>query len=78
MFALMRQLGWETIGLLKMDIEGYEGILLRENPQWLTKVNALCIECHEGFTAEDLRIVAGSYGFDPPRRLAGAWLVVRR
>lgn len=76
--TLMAEMGWERIDLLKIDIEGYENVLLRENCQWLGKVDAVCIELHEGFGEEDLRAVAARFGFAPPTYLAGTWLMVRR
>ncbi len=75
--TLLERLGWERIGLLKVDIEGYEGILFKQRSEWLAKVDALCIECHEGFGLDDLRAVAQEFGFCEPRRLPGTWLLVR-
>ena len=74
--TLMQQLGWKRIGLLKIDIEGYEAILLRDNCDWLSLVDAMCIECHEGYDESDLNILSKDYGFNPPLRLAGTWLLV--
>lgn len=73
---LLRELGWERIGLLKIDVEGYEGILLRENNLWLRNVDALCIECHEGFGEEDLRVIASTRGWRM-QALPGTWLLTR-
>jgi len=75
--SLMHQLGWSRIDLVKIDIEGYEAILLRENASWLKSVDNLCIEIHEGFSERELRDVAAQWGFKAPRRLAGTWLVSR-
>lgn len=74
--TLMQQLGWERIGLLKIDIEGYEAILLRDNCDWLSLVDAMCIECHEGYDESDLNVLSKDYGFNPPLRLPGTWLLV--
>ena len=76
--TIMRHLGWERIGLLKIDIEGYEGVLLRGDCQWLRQVDALCIECHEGFGEKDLAEVAMRFNFLPPVGACGTWLLVRR
>lgn len=76
MSNVLREMGWERIGLLKIDVEGYEGILLRENNQWLQKVDALCIECHEGFGEEDLRAIASARGWQV-QALPGTWLLTR-
>jgi len=75
--TLMSRLSWTKIDLMKIDIEGYEGVLLRENCDWLSAVGAICIGCHEKFGEEDLRRVAAAYGFMSPRRLGGIWLVNR-
>lgn len=73
---VLRELGWNRIALLKMDIEGYEGVLLRQNNEWLQTVDALCIECHEGFGEEDLRAIANTRGWRV-QALAGTWLLTR-
>ena len=75
--SLIKQLTWKRIELLKIDIEGYEGLLLNENCDWLHRVDAICIECHEGYGEADLREVAKRFGFDPPLQLPGTTLLVR-
>lgn len=77
MDTLMAVLGWDRISLLKVDIEGYEGILLKQQCEWLRLVDAMCIECHEGYGFSDLSALASEYGFDPPRQLRGTALLVR-
>jgi FkbM family methyltransferase len=76
--TLLARLQWPRIGLLKIDIEGYEGVLLRDNCDWLWKVDALCIECHENYGEADLRTLAVAYDFTPPVPLRGMWLLARR
>jgi FkbM family methyltransferase len=76
--TLMSQLSWTKIDLMKIDIEGYEGLLLRDNCDWLNAVGAICIECHEGFGKADLAGVAAEYGFEAPRQLAGIYLLTRK
>ena len=75
--TLLKELRWEHVGLLKIDIEGYEGVLLRERCEWLDCVEAMCIECHEGYGADDLRAMASRFGFQPPRQVSGTWLLSR-
>lgn len=75
--TLMANLGWERIGLLKVDIEGYENVLLRERCDWLQRVDAMCIECHEGYGEDDLRKLAEQFGFLKPETLAGTILLRR-
>jgi FkbM family methyltransferase len=62
--TIMSRLGWDRIGLLKMDIEGYEATLLRSNPEWLKQVDALCLEAFDGTIRHDeLNQIAKHYGF---------------
>ena len=75
--TLLKEMGWERIGLLKIDIEGYEGILLKEKCDWLHSVDALCLECHDGYGESDLKALASDYGFAPPREFRGIWLLIR-
>lgn len=76
--SLMKQLQWQRIGLLKVDIEGYERVLLKENCSWLRLVDAMCIECHPGYGEADLRQLAEEYGFSEPRQLPGIWLLLSK
>lgn len=76
--TLMRDLNWSRIGLLKIDIEGYEAILLRGNCNWLASVDAICIECHEGYGETELLELAQTWGFMKPQELAGNWLLTRK
>jgi FkbM family methyltransferase len=75
--TLLALLGWDRIGLLKIDIEGHERVLLSENESWLNRVDAICIECHEGFDQRDLRKLAQKFGFREPQQLPGVWLLRR-
>jgi FkbM family methyltransferase len=75
--TLLRMLKWNRIGLLKIDIEGHERILLSENASWLELVDAICIECHDDFSSNDLRSLTERFGFLPPERLPGIWLLKR-
>jgi FkbM family methyltransferase len=45
--ALMRQQGFDTIDLLKMDIEGSERDVLASSSTWLSRVKVLALELHE-------------------------------
>jgi len=45
---LMKNAGWETIDLLKLDIEGAERILFKDNyAEWLPKCKIIVIELHD-------------------------------
>jgi len=75
--TLMRQFRMDRISLLKIDIEGYETRLLTEDCEWLRFVDAICIEIHDGYADSDLSSLAVDYGFKPPQRLPGIWLLTR-
>lgn len=75
--TIMRQLGWERVGLLKVDIEGHESVLFSAQCEWLTLVDAMCIECHDGFGEKDLCRVALRFGFSFVHQLPGIWLLAR-
>lgn len=75
--AILRRLGWQRIGLLKVDIEGHEKILFSADCGWLSRVDAICIECHPGFGEPELIAIAEKYGFGAPRQLPGIWFLRR-
>jgi FkbM family methyltransferase len=76
--SILQRLNWNRIGLLKMDIEGHEKILLTRNSDWLHLVDTLCLELHDEFPASELMRVAKDFGFSPPTRLPGGiWLLAR-
>jgi FkbM family methyltransferase len=76
--AIMRQLRWDRIGLLKIDIEGHEKELLTANSDWLNLVEAICIECHDEFGATELDALANRFHFSVPRWLSGIWFMERK
>jgi FkbM family methyltransferase len=75
--TLLQRLGWSRISLLKVDIEGYEAILLKEHCNWLSLVDSICIECHGGYGEKNLRDLANKWSFSSPRLLPGTWLLLR-
>jgi len=75
--TLLGMLKWDRIGLLKIDIEGHERILLSENASWLGLVDSICIECHNDFSPSDLQRLTERFGFLPPEQLPGIWLLRR-
>src|SRR5580693_7464158 len=76
--SIMRRLGWDRIGLLKIDIEGHESVLLSQACEWLADVDALCVEYHHHFAEAELGRLARQFGFLPPRRLPGEiWFLAR-
>lgn len=75
--TILTSLAWDRIGLLKVDIEGHEARLLAENNEWLHRVDAMCIECHEEMPAGALTEIAREFGFKAPMNLRGIWLLSR-
>jgi FkbM family methyltransferase len=75
--TLLQQLAWDRIGLLKVDIEGHEAALFARNCSWLNLVDAMCIECHDGFSEVDLEKLANRFAFLRPRWLEGVWFMER-
>jgi hypothetical protein len=46
--TLLRESGYPTISLLKIDIEGAEGVLFAKNyEKWLDEVDTIVIELHD-------------------------------
>jgi len=53
-------------------------VLLCQNASWLSQVDALVIECHEGFGRDKLNEIAREHGFGEARLLPGGlYLLVR-
>jgi FkbM family methyltransferase len=60
---IMDLLRWDLIDILKIDIEGYERVLLRSNAHWLSRVSCIVGEIHEGYSFADLRADLAPFGF---------------
>jgi len=76
--SILRRLGWDRIGLLKIDIEGHENVLLSQACEWLADVDSLCVEFHHHFAEAELGRLARQFGFLPPCRLPGEiWFLTR-
>lgn len=75
--GLMTKLGWPRIDLLKIDIEGYESKLLRQNTEWLHSVNNLLLELHDDKDIAQLNYLANHYHFKAPREINGLWYLSR-
>lgn len=76
--SVLDRLGWDRIGLLKIDVEGHETVLLSQACDWLHRTDAICLEYHAHGGDQHLAEVARRYGFQPPRqRCSGLWLLTR-
>jgi len=78
MTSLLRLLSWERIGLLKLDIEGYESVLLTQNNDWLSQVDAICMEHHEAFKWNQVELLARTWGFKSLQDWKGNALLIRK
>ncbi|WP_160138915.1 FkbM family methyltransferase [Chryseobacterium sp. c4a] len=63
MITYMNMLGIAHIDLLKIDIEGLEQFLLKENNEWLRKVDHIIIELHDPYTIDQLKEDLLPFGF---------------
>jgi FkbM family methyltransferase len=63
---ILAKLGWEEIDLLKIDIEGYEKTLFRENNGWLHRVRWIVGEAHGhvNYRIDDVRADLAPLGFE--------------
>lgn len=75
MNTIIKKLGWENIDLLKIDIEGYEGVLLNKNNDWLAKVTTIIMEIHEGVTIDFIKSVVQPYGLTHEKFQDGNWIL---
>jgi FkbM family methyltransferase len=62
--ALMQKMGWDSIDLLKIDIEGYEAQLFSRNADWLARTSEITGEAHHGYSTHALTEDLGRYGFN--------------
>jgi len=62
---IMRQMGWDSIDLLKIDIEGAERLVLGENNSWLARVRIITGESHVnvGYPYAQVEKDLASFGF---------------
>jgi FkbM family methyltransferase len=70
--GIMKELGWTSVDLLKIDIEGYEKVLLSGRPAWLSDVRMIAGELHQGYSFEDCNRDLASFGFTLENRYEDA------
>jgi FkbM family methyltransferase len=76
--SILKKLNWSKIDLVKIDIEGYEGVILNENNGWLAVVNTIVMEIHEGITIDDVRKATHPYGFTFSQLYKGNWILSKK
>lgn len=72
---LIKTLRWPVIDILKIDIEGYEGVLFSKNTEWLQLVETIIMEIHENVSIEDIRETTDKYHFDFTIMRNGNWIL---
>lgn len=75
--TIMQKMKWSSIDFLKIDIEGYEDVLLKNNTDWLTKVKNIVIEIHDNYTFDDLCTLAKNYNFLPAQDIHGNYFLTK-
>jgi FkbM family methyltransferase len=50
MDRVLKSEGIESVDILKVDIEGAESLIFRNQPEWCRRVNSIVIELHDGYT----------------------------
>ena len=63
MDQLLGSVGWDSVDLLKIDIEGAEDELLSVDNDWLEKVGVLMLEIHPNTTSEKIASYLRPFGF---------------
>ena len=76
--TVLSLLKWERVNLMKIDIEGYESILLTRNSDWLEKVDAICMEYHKECSGSELKKIAFKRGFSCVRLKGNVWYLTRK
>jgi hypothetical protein len=61
--TLLSQLEWDRIDGLKVDIEGYERVLLGGQPAWLNQVTRITGEHHDSYGIPEIRADLEPMGF---------------
>lgn len=62
--SLLEQYHIPQIDLLKIDIEGWEDVVLQQNNSWLKKVQFIVMECHSLSTRNKCQQILLSHGFE--------------
>lgn len=68
---IIRLLDFPRIDLLKVDIEGYEGVLFTEELEWLNVTNAIIMEIHENIDINKIEKTLLTYGFNYSEKVKG-------
>lgn len=72
--SIMQEQKIDKIDILKIDIEGYEGVLFETNNQWLRSVDRIIMEIHENISIERITEIAKQYSFTSVTESKGNWI----
>jgi FkbM family methyltransferase len=61
---LMNEVGWDSVDLVKIDIEGTEDELLSQSNSWLHSAKALIMEIHPNTTPEKIAFYLKPFNFE--------------
>jgi FkbM family methyltransferase len=76
--TILKNLNWDRINLLKIDIEGYEQELLSKSNEWLRSIDLIMLEVHSNFKLNDLLKIAEQYNFDVQQSISGIWILIKK
>ncbi len=62
--SLLEKYGISKVDLMKIDIEGSEELILKENTEWLEKTQAIVIELHQPYDLNQLKNDLEKFGFE--------------
>lgn len=75
---IMRQAGWDSIDILKVDIEGGEKPLFKDCAEWIGKVGMIIGELHNGYAMDEFNRDTGGhfrctqvFEYPPPGSMKG-------
>lgn len=76
--TILEEMKWPRIDILKIDIEGYEGVLFSSNCEWLRYIGTIIMEIHEGVSVENIYEITLKYGFDTILRKHGNLIISKK
>jgi FkbM family methyltransferase len=60
---ILDELGWDTVDLIKMDVEGAEHTILESCSEWIERVGRIVLEIHPTTTPEAIAGMMHPFGF---------------
>lgn len=61
--SILDELGWESVDVVKMDIEGAELEIFRSCAQWIARVERFVLEIHSNTSPEEIAGLVRPFGF---------------